>query len=74
MGDSVGDLLVIVIDLHPVWWANHSLTEVVQCSLVLSNAHLLQNPLNKVSYNPDLCAILFSFITESLDCNNQLMN
>jgi len=45
----VGDLLVIVIDLHPVWWADHSLTDVVQSTLVLSNAHLLQNPLNKLS-------------------------
>ena len=48
MGDRVGNLLVIVVDLHPVWWANHSLTEVIQSSLILANAHLLQSPLNKV--------------------------
>ena len=46
----MGDLLVLVIDLHPVWWADHSLTGVVQSSLVLCNAHLLQNPLNKVTF------------------------
>ncbi|XP_063686578.1 general transcription factor IIH subunit 3-like isoform X2 [Bolinopsis microptera] len=49
MGDRVGNLLVIVVDLHPVWWANHSLTEVIQSSLILANAHLLQSPLNKLS-------------------------
>lgn len=39
---------MIVIDIHPVWWADHCLTNVLQSLLVLANAHLLQSPLNKL--------------------------
>jgi len=42
-----GHLLVLLIDLHPVWWARHSLPTVLQSTLLLANSHILQNPLNR---------------------------
>ena len=48
MSTSESELLVVLIDLHPVWWSDHKLSEVVQSVLVLLNSHLLNNPLNQV--------------------------
>lgn len=47
---SVGHVLVVLVDLHPVWWgcSNSSLSHTIQSVLVLANSHLLQNPLNKL--------------------------
>ena len=46
--EAEANLLVVLLDLHPVWWADHSLPDMIQGALVLANAHLLQGPLNKV--------------------------
>ena len=48
MTTSESELLVVLVDLHPVWWADHKLSEVIQSVLVLLNSHLLNNPLNQV--------------------------
>ena len=50
---------MIVIDIHPVWWADHCLTNVLQSLLVLANAHLLQSPLNKVCSNMHLSKFIY---------------
>lgn len=47
--EAEANLLVVLLDLHPVWWADHSLPDMIQGALVLANAHLLQGPLNKLS-------------------------
>ena len=48
-----GHLLVICIDIHPIYWGRRTditLSEVIQNALILGNAHIVQNPPNKVQF------------------------